>query len=56
VDLEVYIGQRSAEIIKNNSIYTHPDNFYSFILKNIDATDTALGANIHVHVQRQPGG
>lgn len=55
-DLEIYIGQVNAEIIKNNSIFVQEGNFYSFILKNVDASTTATGSNIHTHIQRKPTG
>lgn len=50
VDLQISIGQQNAEIIKNNSIFTQEGNFYSFILENLDAADTATGTNIHTHI------
>ena len=55
VDLKVYMGQKDAEILKNNSIYTKEGNFYSFLLENIGSSE-ALETNIHIHVQRKPTG
>ena len=55
VDLNIYMGQNNAEIIKNNSIFTQEGNFYSFIIENIGASE-ATGSNIHTHVQRKPTG
>lgn len=56
-DLKVYVGQKTyGEIILDDTIYTHYGDFYSFNLVNQSTSTTATGDDIHVTVQRKPGG
>jgi len=55
--LKVYVGGKSdGEIVDDDTVWTYEGDFWTFLLENLDASNTATGSEIFVHVQRIPTG